>query len=72
MPDCDRHYVNVFASAAISYQLMDELGTLRTEGEITGDELTMDVHSLPSGLYYLRARDAEMGEVVSGKFLVER
>jgi hypothetical protein len=58
--------------SSISYQLMDVLGTVRAEGEVDGDMLTLDVHSLANGLYYLRARDAEMGAVVSGKFMVEK
>jgi hypothetical protein len=73
-PAMDEITVSVAAVGehAILYQVIDVLGSVRAEGEITGDELTMDVHSLPNGLYYLRMRDAEMGEVVSGKFLVER
>jgi hypothetical protein len=59
-------------SSSISYQVIDQLGTVRSEGTMTGDDLQLDIHSLPSGLYYLRARDAEAGIAVSGKFMVEK
>jgi hypothetical protein len=59
-------------SSSISYQVMDVLGTVRAEGEISGDKLQLDIHSLTSGLYYLRARNVETGGAVSGKFVIER
>ena len=62
---------------AISYQVIDVLGNVRAEGEVddrssVGDELTLDVHSLANGLYYLRVRDVETGVAVSGRFMVNR
>ena len=59
-------------SSPISYQVVDVLGTVRATGEVSGTALTLDVHSLPNGLYYLRARNAVTGFVASGKFVVER
>ena len=59
-------------SSAISYQLVDMLGTVRAEGSVSGTALSLDVQALPNGLYYLRARNAATGFIASGKFVVER
>jgi hypothetical protein len=59
-------------SSAISYQVVDVLGTVRVTGEVSGAALTLDVQTLANGLYYLRARNAATGYIASGKFVVER
>jgi hypothetical protein len=59
-------------SSSILYQVIDVLGTVRATGEVSDDELALDVHSLANGLYYLRARDEETGIAVSGRFMIER
>ena len=59
-------------SSTISYQVVDVLGTVRAEGEVSGNALTLDVQTLANGLYYLRARNAATGFAASGKFVVAR
>jgi Secretion system C-terminal sorting domain len=38
----------------ISYELYDALGSQQSSGSIASDQTTLDVSSLPSGIYYLR------------------
>jgi hypothetical protein len=38
----------------IKYELYDALGAVRASGEISSRASTVDVHALPSGMYYLR------------------
>jgi hypothetical protein len=52
----DQHAISEGGHHAISYQVIDVLGTVRAEGEVTGEALMLNVHSLANGLYYLRAR----------------
>jgi hypothetical protein len=66
----DVDFVNP-TSSAISYQVMDALGIVRMEGTTNGSALTLDVHSLAAGIYYVRARNAA-GSSTAWKFLVSR
>ena len=60
------------SSSVISYRVVDVLGTVRLEGEISGSSLTLDVQTFANGLYYLRAQNVATGSIASGKFVVER
>ena len=63
------------SSAPITYEVIDALGLVRAEGEVSGTRLVLDVHALASGLYYLRARassGAMGGAAASERFIVER
>jgi hypothetical protein len=51
--------------------IVDALGIVRIEGTTNGNALTLDVHSLATGLYYVRARNTA-GSSTAWKFLVSR
>ena len=57
------------ASAVISYEVIDALGTTRMGGETSADRLSLDIHSLQNGFYTLKARNAE-GRTALGRFMV--
>jgi photosystem II stability/assembly factor-like uncharacterized protein len=58
-------------SAAISYQIIDALGQTRLNGMTSGAALSLDVSSLPAGIYFIRAI-SENGYSVSSKLAIVR
>ncbi len=58
-------------SAAISYQIIDALGQTRLNGMTLGAALSLDVSSLPAGIYFIRAI-SENGYSVSSKLAIVR
>ena len=57
---------------AVTYQVVDALGTLRAEGETAAAALTLDVSALPGGMYFVRATDRISGTSAVAKFFVQR
>jgi hypothetical protein len=56
------------SSSAISYQVVDALGETRLSGVTAADALSLDVSSLPQGVYFFRA--TSMDGMQSGKQFV--
>jgi hypothetical protein len=58
-------------SSAISYQVFDALGQTRLKGVSISDALSLDVSSLPQGIYFFRATNGS-GFSASSKVVIVR